>query len=199
LTIGVLALQGAFIEHLQTLSKLNASARPVRLPRDLEGLSGIIIPGGESTSIGKLLADYSLFEPIKKLAQRGFPVWGTCAGMILLAKEIVDSKGAKTFGLMDIGVRRNAYGRQVDSFEVDLDVAALGDKIFHGVFIRAPLIEYTKPNVEVLCRHNDRAVFVRQGRILACSFHPELTDDHLFHSYFLDIVNGGDIAKGNNR
>jgi 5'-phosphate synthase pdxT subunit len=195
--IGVLALQGAVVEHLHSFSKLNVDAVPVKLPKDLVDLQGLVIPGGESTTIGKLLREYLLLGPLQDLATSGFPIWGTCAGLILLAKEIVDSD-IDTMRLMDISVRRNAYGRQIDSFETDLAVPSLGSSRFHAVFIRAPKIERIKSNVEVLCKVDGTPVAVRQGKILACSFHPELTDDLRFHSYFLSLVNGGAIEKGNN-
>jgi 5'-phosphate synthase pdxT subunit len=188
--IGVLASQGAFIEHINTLNKLGVEAIPVRLPGQLAGLDGLIIPGGESTTISKLLKDYDLFDLIKQLARDGMPVFGTCAGMILLAKEIPDHS-VEPLGLIDITVRRNAFGRQTDSFEADIPIPALGKKPFHAVFIRAPLIEKTNGTVEVLARlENGTAVAAREGRYLVTAFHPELTDDLRFHRYFLDIVAG---------
>jgi pyridoxal 5'-phosphate synthase pdxT subunit len=195
--IGVLALQGAVIEHQQSFSKLNVKTIPVKLPKDLDGLEGLVIPGGESTTISKLLSDYSLMEPLKKLAADGFPVWGTCAGLILLAKDILDSE-IDRIGLMDISVRRNAYGRQIDSFETDLKVPQIGSHEFHAIFIRAPVIESTKSNVKILCKVENMAVAVRQKNLLACSFHPELTDDLRFHDYFLGMIKGENIAADNN-
>ncbi len=185
--IGVLALQGAFIEHENILARLDVEAVEVRLPRHLEGLDGLIIPGGESTAIGKLAARWQMVEPIRALAQAGRPVWGACAGMILMAKEIVDGD-QPLLGLMDITVRRNAFGRQVDSFEADLMIPVLGEEPFHTVFIRAPLIERTGEGVEVLARLEDETVVAaRQGNLLATAFHPELIDDNRFHRYFLTL------------
>lgn len=188
--IGVLALQGAFVEHEAMLRRLGAQTWQVRLPHDLEGLDGLIIPGGESTSIGYLAQRRGLLEPLREFARSGRPIWGTCAGMILLAKEIVDGiPGQPTLGLMDITVRRNAFGRQVNSFETDLQVPALGDLPFPAVFIRAPVIERVGSGVEVLASLEDGApVAVRQGNLLATAFHPELTSDTRFHRYFLDMA-----------
>jgi 5'-phosphate synthase pdxT subunit len=195
--IGVLALQGAFIEHEKILRGLRVETTEVRLPEHLEGLDGLIIPGGESTTIGQVAQRWGLLEPIRAFAQSGRPLWGTCAGMILMAKEVVDgASGQPLLGLMDIAVRRNAFGRQVDSFEADLDVPALGEpsfgraqgRPFHAVFIRAPLIERVGKGVEVLARlENETVVAVRQRNLLATAFHPELTDDDRFHRYFLDV------------
>ena len=186
--IGVLAAQGAFAEHIAILQQLKVKAQPVRLPRELVGLDGLIIPGGESTSIYKLMRDYNLMNEIVNLTNNGLPIFGTCAGMILLAKEISDSD-AVPLKLMDITVRRNAFGRQVDSFETELSIPALGEKLFPGVFIRAPLIEQTSDGVEILARLTDGAIVAtRQGKLLASAFHPELTNDLRFHQYFLDIV-----------
>lgn len=186
--IGVLASQGAFIEHITILKKLGVEAIPVRLPRQLAGLDGLIIPGGESTTISKLMNDYDLFDEIKRLAEEGMPIFGTCAGMILLAKEIPDSD-IESLDIVDIVVRRNAFGRQTESFETALSIPVIGDKPFHAVFIRAPLIEKTNENVEVLARLEDgTAVAARQGNFLVSAFHPELTDDIRFHQYFLDII-----------
>jgi 5'-phosphate synthase pdxT subunit len=184
-TIGVLALQGAFIEHVHKLRALGVEAVEVRLPQDLEGLDGLIIPGGESTTIGKLMAAYQLDEPVRRLAEAGKPVWGTCAGMIMLARDIEGSDQPR-LGLMDIGVNRNAFGRQVDSFEADLAVPELGGPPFHAVFIRAPLLTRAGEGVHVLARLADgRMVAAEQGPLLATAFHPELTDDTRFHEYFL--------------
>ena len=196
--IGVLALQGAFAEHIKVLTDLNIEAVPVRLPSDLAGLKALIVPGGESTSISKLLADYSLKEPVKNLIQQGLPVLGTCAGMVLLAKKVVDSE-VETLGVMDIEIKRNAFGRQVDSFEADLPVPSLGDKTFRGIFIRAPIIQRTEAGVEILCEINNKAVAVKQRKMLACAFHPELTDDLRFHRYFLNLIGEDAIAEGNCR
>ena len=188
--IGVLASQGAFAEHIAKLHQLGVETVPVRLPEELEGLDGLIIPGGESTSIGRLMRDYKLTEKIRDRAKKGLPVLGTCAGMILLAKKNSDAYPGP-LGLMDISVRRNAFGRQRESFETELSVLALGENPFPGVFIRAPLIEQANGQVEILARLADGAmVAARQGKLLALAFHPELTDDLRFHRYFLDIVAG---------
>jgi 5'-phosphate synthase pdxT subunit len=189
--IGVLALQGAFAEHIATLDKLKTEAIPVRLPHQLEGLDGLIIPGGESTTITKLMAHYKLKNKIIELAKQGFPIFGTCAGMIVLAGELASAGGVKPTGVMDIKVNRNAFGRQVDSFEAEISIPAIGKKPIVGVFIRAPLIESVGKEVEVLARLSDGTIVAaRQGKLLVCSFHPELTDDTRFHQYFLDMVRG---------
>lgn len=188
LTIGVLALQGDFREHGQMLEQLGVRGPEVRLPRELEGLDGLIIPGGESTAIVRLMRTSNLLEPLRKLAADGFPMWGTCAGMILLAKRL-DATGVPALEAMDIAVRRNAFGRQVDSFEADLAVPVLGDPPFHAVFIRAPIIQEIGARVEVLARLPDgTAVAARQNRLLATAFHPELTPDTRFHRYFIERV-----------
>lgn len=187
--IGVLAAQGAFAEHLSVLGRLDVEAIPVRLPEQLSGLSGLIIPGGESTTISKLMLAYGLLDRVKEMVDGGMPVFGTCAGMIMLAKNVVDGNGVQPLKLMDITVRRNAFGRQVDSFETDIRVKGLGDKPFHAVFIRAPLIEQVAARVDVLARLEDGTIVAaRQGNILACSFHPELTSDSRVHQYFLDLA-----------
>ncbi|MFC1918966.1 pyridoxal 5'-phosphate synthase glutaminase subunit PdxT [Chloroflexota bacterium] len=189
--IGVLASQGAFVEHITVLHRLKVEAVPVRLPRQLAGLGGLIIPGGESTSISRLLLDYNLADEIRNLAKDGLPVFGTCAGMILLANEISDQNGTEPLKIMKIRVRRNAFGRQRESFETELSIPALGEKPFPGVFIRAPIIEQSDTEVEILARLADgTSVAVRQEKLLASAFHPELTDDLRFHRYFLDIVAG---------
>jgi len=186
--IGVLASQGAFIEHIAKLRQLGVEAVPVRLPEELEGLDGLIIPGGESTSISKLMVDYKLADKIKSLAKSGLPVLGTCAGLILMAKGN-SADYPEPLGIMDVTARRNAFGRQMESFETELVIPALGEKPFPGVFIRAPFIEQVNGKVEVLARLADGAVVaVRQGKLLALAFHPELTDDLRFHQYFLDII-----------
>ncbi len=186
--IGILALQGAFAEHLGILEGLGAEPALVRLPGELEGLNGLIIPGGESTTMSKLMLEYQLHQPLKDRALAGFPVLGICAGMVLLAKRISDSS-LQTLGLMDMGVRRNAFGSQADSFETDLQIPALGQEPFHGVFIRAPVIEGANSTVELLARLDDgRAVAARQGKLLAAAFHPELGSDLRLHRYFLDMA-----------
>jgi len=189
--VGILALQGAFIEHEQVLNRLGVAAREVRLPRDLEGLDGLIVPGGESTTIGKLAAQYDLIDPLRALAQSGKPMWGTCAGMIFMAKNV--GREQPRLGLMDVTVQRNAFGRQVDSFEADLDVKGIdGARPFHAIFIRAPLIESVGAGVDVLARvdRNNEAVIVavQQGNLLATSFHPELSADDRFHRFFLSLA-----------
>ena len=185
--IGVLALQGAFIEHLAILRGLGVEALEVRLPGQLVGLDGLIMPGGESTTIGKLAVAYGLVEPLRGRARQGLPIWGTCAGMIMLASDI-GACDQPLLGLMDIVVRRNAFGRQVDSFVEELDVPALGRPPFPGVFIRAPLIERVGPGVEVLARLPEGTIVAaRQGHLLATAFHPELTADRRFHNYFLGL------------
>ena len=186
--IGVLASQGAFVEHIDILRQLKVEAKPVRLPGELAGLDGLIIPGGESTSISKLMLTYHLMDEVKDLAQNGLPVFGTCAGMILLAGKIAESD-VVPLGLMDIVVGRNAFGRQRESFETELLIPALGGKPFPAVFIRAPVIKEVNGKAEVLARLADgTAVAARQGRLVASAFHPELTSDLRFHRYFLDIV-----------
>ena len=188
--IGVLAVQGAFVEHIAALHKLKVEALPVRLPAELEGLDGLIIPGGESTSISRLMLEYDLASEIRNLAERGLAIMGTCAGMILLAREPSDPK-VRPLGLMDITVKRNAFGRQRESFEAELSIPALGEKPFPGVFIRAPIIEQANGSTEVLTRlDNGTIVAARQERLLASAFHPELTDDLRFHKYFVDIITG---------
>jgi 5'-phosphate synthase pdxT subunit len=186
--IGVLALQGAFREHVHALDRLGADAVEVRRPRDLKGLDGLIIPGGESTTIRLLMAEYGLDDAIRERIASGFPVVGTCAGMIVLAKRVDDEAPSGLDGL-DVRVHRNAFGRQVDSFEEDIAIPALGDTPFHGVFIRAPVVESVGPGVEVLAKLPDgRIVAVRQGSVIGVSFHPELTDDDRFHRFFLSLI-----------
>jgi 5'-phosphate synthase pdxT subunit len=186
--IGVLALQGDFAEHIAVLRELAAEAVEVRLPSQLADVDALIIPGGESTTITRLLGIYGLLEPIKALGQRGLPVWGTCAGAIVLAKRATDLD-RPNLELMDIDVRRNAFGRQVDSFEEDLRVAGLGEAPFHCVFIRAPLIEQAAPDVEVLARLDDGTIVAaREGRLLATAFHPELTGDTRFHALLVELA-----------
>jgi len=188
--IGVLASQGAFIEHIAALKKLDIDALPVRLPGELKGVDGLILPGGESTTISKLMNAYDLMQKVASLAREGMPLFGTCAGMIMMAKKISGNTTA-SLGLMDITVKRNAFGRQVDSFETELTIPALGKTPFHAVFIRAPIIEQCEKDVEVLAKLPDNnIVAVRQGNLLATAFHPELTEDLRFHQYFLDIVKG---------
>jgi len=187
--IGVLASQGAFVEHIVMLRQLEVEAGPVRLLRELDGWDGLVIPGGESTSISKLMRDYDLMNEVGTLAREGLPIFGTCAGMILLASEISDSD-VEPLGVMDITVRRNAFGRQRDSFETELSIPVLGEEPFPGVFIRAPVIMRVNRGVEILAELGDTIVAARQGKLLASAFHPELTDDLRFHQYFLDMVAG---------
>ena len=185
--IGVLALQGAFREHIETLRKLGAEAVEVRLPGQLEGLDGLIIPGGESTAIGKLAVKYGLQEAIQQFATSGKPVYGTCAGMILISKDV--GRDQPLIGLMDVQVERNAFGRQIDSFETHLPMPCLGDEPFPAIFIRAPKIAGVGQDVEVLASLPDGTpVAAREGHMLVTSFHPELSDDLRLHRYFLDVV-----------
>jgi 5'-phosphate synthase pdxT subunit len=187
--IGVLALQGAFREHIMSLEALGVRTEAVRLPEQLADCAGLVIPGGESSAIGKLMATYGFYEPIAKRHADGMAVWGTCAGAILIAHDIIDAlPDQRALALMDIAVRRNAYGRQVDSFEADLRVEGVGGGVFRGVFIRAPWIESVGRGVEVLARHSDRIVAARQGNLLATTFHPELTGDPRIHRLFVESV-----------
>jgi len=179
--IGVLAVQGAFAEHINILRQIGVDAVTVRLPSDLEGLSGLILPGGESTTMRKLIDEWGLRQPILDLANKGAPLFGTCAGMILLSKEITDGD-EPVFPLLDISVKRNAFGRQLDSFESDLEVPVLGDRKVHAVFIRAPIVERVGPDVDVIAQLEDgRVVAVRKGQIVATAFHPELAGETRFH------------------
>jgi 5'-phosphate synthase pdxT subunit len=186
--IGVLALQGAFESHQQRLSELGVSSRQVRTPRDLAGVDALVMPGGESTTMSKLLVSSGLFTVIDQLVQDGLPVFGTCAGMILLATEIEDGRpDQRSFGAIDITVQRNGYGRQLDSFETELTIAALADgEPFHGVFIRAPKVVRVGAGVEVLAHHDRIPVLLRQGAVSVASFHPELSGDHRLHAWFLN-------------
>ena len=189
--IGVLALQGDFAEHIIMLKELGVETAEVRLPGHLNDLDGLIIPGGESTTIGKLAVAYDLMEPLKTFGQR-HAIWGTCAGAIFLSKDV--SRDQPLLGLMDIKVERNAFGRQVDSFEAGLDITELKqatgtDEAFHAVFIRAPIIESVSRDAKILASLSDgRIVAAQQGHFLATSFHPELTGDKRFHEYFLSLV-----------
>jgi 5'-phosphate synthase pdxT subunit len=188
--IGVLALQGDFREHAHILRRLGAEATEVRLPGHLDGLDGLILPGGESTTMGKLAVEYQLLEPLRELATRGTPLWGTCAGLIMLARDVGHEQ--PLVGALDVQVTRNAFGRQVDSFEADLRVPVLSEPEhpFRAVFIRGPLVTRVGPSVEVLAclDGKDQIVAVRQGHLLGTAFHPELTDDDRFHRYFLTLV-----------
>ncbi|MEQ4719326.1 pyridoxal 5'-phosphate synthase glutaminase subunit PdxT [Nonomuraea sp. B19D2] len=187
-TIGVLALQGDVREHVRMLQEAGASATAVRRPAELEAVDGLVVPGGESTTMWKLAETFDMLEPLRMRIKEGMPAYGSCAGMIMLADKIEDGiSGQQTIGGIDMVVRRNAFGRQVDSFESDLDFA--GGRV-HAVFIRAPWVESVGGDVEVLgrCEPGDRIVAVRQGPLLATSFHPELTGDTRVHRYFVDMV-----------
>jgi 5'-phosphate synthase pdxT subunit len=184
--IGVLALQGASAAHAEALRALGADAVEVRTPNELDGVDGIVLPGGESTTISFLLDSSELRGPVAELLAGGAPAFGTCAGMILLATDVLDGRpDQRSFGVIDLAVRRNAFGRQVDSFEADLDVTGLDDP-FHAVFIRAPGVESTGEDVEVLAEVDGNPVLCRKGAIMVASFHPELTDDLRLHQMFLD-------------
>jgi 5'-phosphate synthase pdxT subunit len=189
--VGILAVQGDVAEHAAALREVGAEPVEVRLPRDLAGVEALILPGGESTAMRRLIDAYGLTEPILGLAASGAPMWGTCAGMILLARRIADGD-PPALGLLDIEVRRNAYGRQLDSFEADLDVPALGEEPLHAVFIRAPVVTEVGPGVEVLATDPmGRTVAVREGRLLATAFHPELTGDRRFHRELVEMIGTG--------
>jgi pyridoxal 5'-phosphate synthase pdxT subunit len=191
-TIGVLALQGAFIEHVHRLREAGAEAVEVRLPEDLAGVEGLIIPGGESTTIGRLMDWYELKDPVRQMATDGKPIWGTCAGMILLASDVDQSTRAKhqpLLELMDITVQRNAFGSQLDSFEANLDIPSISDEPVPTVFIRAPVVSRTGADVEVLATLSDgKIVAVRQDNLIATAFHPELTGDQRLHGWFAQLV-----------
>lgn len=192
--IGVLALQGAFREHIVTLEALGVATVAIRQPHQLDGCSGLIIPGGESTAIGKLMTTYGFYDAVMERHDAGMAVWGTCAGAILIARCVLDAlPDQRTLGLMDITVRRNAYGRQLASFEADLDIAGLDDP-FTGIFIRAPWIEEVGGGVQVLARHDGHIVAAREGDLMATSFHPELTGDPSFHRLFVEQVVGAPRA-----
>jgi 5'-phosphate synthase pdxT subunit len=198
--IGILSIQGAFAEHEAMLASIGAEAVSVRLPEHLDGLAGLILPGGESTTMRKLIDRWGLHGPILETADRGVPILGTCAGMILLATEISDGDAA-VFPLLDVTVKRNAFGRQLDSFESDIDVPVLGDMPVHGVFIRAPLVERVGDGVDVLARLDDgRVVAVRQGNVLATAFHPELAGEPRFHRLLTTMAGAyAEPAEGSGR
>jgi pyridoxal 5'-phosphate synthase pdxT subunit len=190
MTVGILALQGDFREHEEVLRRVGAPTLQVRLPKHLEQVDRLIIPGGESTTIGKLLTLYKLLEPIHERARDGMPLWGTCAGAILLAKRIAEGRpeGQPALALMDITARRNAFGRQLDSFEANLNISRIGAEPLHAVFIRAPILESPGGEVDVLaCLDDGRIVAAQQGHLLATCFHPELAGDERFHRYFLEL------------
>jgi len=189
-TVGVLALQGDFREHIAVLTALGANAVPVRRPEEIQNISGLVIPGGESTVMDKLSRLFGLAVPLRAAIDGGLPVYGTCAGLIMLADRVRDSiDGQQTLGGFDITVRRNAFGSQLDSFETDLDIPELGEPPVHAVFIRAPVVEEIGSGVTSLATLGDgRIVAVEQGNLLGTSFHPEVTNDYRFHSYFLKKV-----------
>jgi 5'-phosphate synthase pdxT subunit len=187
--VGVLALQGDVREHRRALESAGASVVAVRRPGELDDLDGIVLPGGESTTMGKLLVTFELLEPLRKALAAGLPAYGSCAGMILLADRLLDATADQVWlGGLDVTVRRNAFGRQVDSFEGDLEFAGVSPEPMHAVFIRAPWVETAGPRVEVLARAADRIVAVRQGPLLATAFHPELTGDPRVHQLFVSMV-----------
>ena len=190
LRIGVLALQGDFEAHLKMLAELGVEGKAVRLPKHLDDLDGIILPGGESTTIGKLMVLYGLDEPLQQKIREGFPIWGTCAGLILLARETDNAlEGQPLLASMHIRIRRNAFGSQQESFETDLSVPVIGEAPFHAFFIRGPAIESVGPEGEVLATLDDGTIVaVREGHLLGTAFHPEVGGDPRFHQYFLRIV-----------
>lgn len=186
--LGILGLQGDFYAHKKMGEKLGIETIIVRSSEDFEKIDGLIIPGGESTTITKLLSRYNLIKSLKKFHKEGKPIFGTCAGMILLAKKIDNHPDQFSFGFIDISVKRNAYGRQIESFEEDISIPILGKKPFHGVFIRAPKISRMGKSVESLAKHNSDHILAREGNILVGSFHPELTEDVRIYEYFLEMV-----------
>ena len=188
--VGVLALQGDFREHLAVLAALGAVAVPVRRPEEIDELDGLVIPGGESSVMDKLSRLFGLADPLKAAIAGGLPVYGTCAGLIMIADTLIDSiTGQQSLGGLDVAVRRNAFGSQLDSFETDLSIPVLGDPPLHAVFIRAPVVESAGPGVTVLGALDDgRIVAVEQGNLLGTSFHPEITGDTRFHEYFLQKI-----------
>ncbi len=187
--IGVLALQGSVKEHISMLEKCGAEAVEVKLPEDMDNIYGLVIPGGESTTIGKLMVEYGLLKEIQRKYALGMSIYGSCAGAILLAKDIIGSKQAK-LGLMDISIKRNNYGRQIDSFEAELGIEEIEDfdKPFKGIFIRAPVIDAIHNGAKILSSFDDKPVLVRQENLLISTFHPELTNDSRVHKYFVDMV-----------
>ncbi|HET8905511.1 MAG TPA: pyridoxal 5'-phosphate synthase glutaminase subunit PdxT [Ktedonobacterales bacterium] len=196
--IGILALQGDFREHALAVERLGAESRLVRLPRDLDGVDALILPGGESTVMGKLMVAYDVVEPLRKLLAQGIPAWGTCAGMILLSRETDNAlAGQPLLASMNMRTRRNAFGAQRESFETMLDVPAIGSEPYHAVFIRGPVVEQVGEGVEVLARiaaPEPNIVAVRQNLLLATAFHPEVTRDLRFHEYFLGMVQRACVA-----
>ena len=191
MTVGVLALQGDVREHARALHEAGATPVEVRHPDQLDDVAGLVMPGGESTTIGKLLDRFSMLEPLRERAAAGFPLYGTCAGLILMARDVVGEDPAPhRLGVLDVAIRRNAYGRQVDSFEADLDVRGL-DEPFRAVFIRAPVIERVGDDVEVGAEWHGRPVLVRRGSLMGSTFHPEMTADARLHAAFVEIVASG--------
>ena len=189
LPIGILALQGGVREHQEMFAALGREVRLVRQPAHLKGLGGLVIPGGESSVMDKLSRIFELQAPLREAIQAGFPVFGTCAGLIMLSDRLLDGmEGQQTLGGLDVTVQRNAFGSQKDSFETDLDVPELWDEPAHAVFIRAPIIAEVGPNAEALAKVDDRTVAARQGNLLGISFHPETTHDTRWHEYFANIV-----------
>lgn len=184
--VGVLALQGAVREHLQSIEACGAEAVSVKWPKDLESLDALILPGGESTAMRRLIDRYGLMEPLRDFAETGKPMFGTCAGLILLAETVV-GEDQPHLGVMDVAVARNSFGRQVDSFEVPLEINGI-EGAFEAVFIRAPHIVSAGPSTEVLCVHDGKIVMAKSGQFLGCSFHPELTEDHRITEYFLSMI-----------
>lgn len=196
--IGVLALQGDVVEHVAAMRRAGAQAIPVKNLADLQRVDGLIIPGGESTTVMKLLDRFALAKPIVERVRGGMPLWGTCMGMIVVARDVVEMQ-QPSLDLIDISVRRNAFGRQNDSAEVEMAIPALGERPFPAIFIRAPWIERVGPNVELLAERDGHGVMVREGNVLGTSFHPELTGDARVHGYFLDMVREArekDVGKG---
>ncbi|MET9468774.1 pyridoxal 5'-phosphate synthase glutaminase subunit PdxT [Streptomyces sp. NPDC006544] len=190
--IGVLALQGDVREHLIALASADAVARPVRRPEELAEVDALVIPGGESTTMSKLAVLFGMLEPLRERVRAGMPVYGTCAGMIMLADKLLDGReDQETLGGIDMIVRRNAFGRQNESFEAQVDFAGIGGGPVEGVFIRAPWVESVGAAAEVLATYDGHTVAVRQGNVLATSFHPELTGDDRVHAYFVDMVRAG--------
>ena len=199
LTIGVLALQGNVVEHLRALEESGARALAVKTPAQLAQVDGLIIPGGESTTVMKLLRRFAMDAPIVERVRQGMPLWGTCMGLIVAAHDVVELPDQPTLDLLDISVRRNAFGRQVASAEVALDIPMLGKPAFPAIFIRAPWIERAGPSVQILASLDGHGVLVRQGRIIGSSFHPELSGDRRLHEYFLEIAREAEAAIGKGR
>lgn len=193
--IGVLAIQGDFIEHINILQTLGVECREIRLPEQLSDVEGLIIPGGESTTLSRLLTRYNLRQPIKQLATDGKPLWGTCAGMIMMASEITENDPVP-LEIMDIGVQRNAFGRQIDSFEQELEITGFDETPYHAIFIRAPVIKRVGSGVSIMASLQDgRPVAVQQANLMATSFHPELTKDSRFHTHFLNLNSNRTVNK----